>query len=222
MLPPTFYCCCVNGAHIVKVEHGQISRVLSHRPIPTLVLPALLSILKVHTVKCSLYEADVIHETCPKRLKELRAQGLNVKLLPDVMSMLDSPNILKLIVPIAPHKDNREFFDAFEQHKALFGDIETYQLHRKNYEICAHGVSKAAGVALIAKHLGASLQRDVLSFGDDGNDLPMLEQSAFSICPSSSAECALATATKISRWTNDEECVANECIRMFNLSTASA
>jgi HAD superfamily hydrolase (TIGR01484 family) len=83
-------------------------------------------------------------------------------------------------------------------------------------EISAPGVSKAATLATLCAQWGLSAA-DVVAFGDMPNDVPLLRWAGLSYAMPNGHEQALAAATYTAEFTSDEDGVAVELIRLFEL-----
>jgi HAD superfamily hydrolase (TIGR01484 family) len=83
-------------------------------------------------------------------------------------------------------------------------------------EIAAPGVSKAATLATLCAEWGAGAA-DVVAFGDMPNDVPLLRWAGRSYAMPNGHEQALAAATCTAEFTSDEDGVAIELTRLFDL-----
>jgi hydroxymethylpyrimidine pyrophosphatase-like HAD family hydrolase len=83
-------------------------------------------------------------------------------------------------------------------------------------EISAPGVSKAATLATLCADWGLGAA-DVVAFGDMPNDVPLLQWAGRSYAMPNGHEQALAAATCTAEFTSDEEGVAVELSRLFEL-----
>ena len=72
---------------------------------------------------------------------------------------------------------------------------------------------KAAGLRAACARLAIDL-RDVLAFGDGGNDLCMLAAAGASVAPANAAPAAQRAAGRVSPWSNDDDCVRRELERL--------
>jgi HAD superfamily hydrolase (TIGR01484 family) len=84
-------------------------------------------------------------------------------------------------------------------------------------EIAAPGVSKAATLATLCAEWGLGAA-DVVAFGDMPNDVPLLHWAGRSYAMPNGHEQALAAATCIAEFTSDEDGVAVELTRLFDLA----
>ncbi|MFV0558030.1 MAG: Cof-type HAD-IIB family hydrolase [Enterococcus sp.] len=88
-----------------------------------------------------------------------------------------------------------------------FIDVRTWGGPRAILEIVAKGIQKARGVELIAQHLGVK-QADIIAFGDEHNDLEMLEYAGIGVAMANATPAAKAIANDVTQKTNDEDGLA--------------
>lgn len=83
-------------------------------------------------------------------------------------------------------------------------------------EMTPKGVHKATGLALIADDLGFK-QKDILAFGDEYNDVEMLEFAGCGVAMKNGSEQAKKVANDITEFTNDEDGLAIYLGQALNL-----
>lgn len=87
-------------------------------------------------------------------------------------------------------------------------DVRTWGGPKPILEIVAKGIQKAAGVAHVAETLGVS-QKDVIAFGDEHNDVEMLEYAGWGVAMSNGTEQAKDAANDVTEKSNDEDGMAD-------------
>lgn len=85
-------------------------------------------------------------------------------------------------------------------------------------EFMAHGVSKAEGVAAIARHYHID-QSEVLAFGDGNNDVPLLEWAGLSVAMSDGRDSAKAAANHVSPPGHPETSFARAVTEILEIHT---
>lgn len=79
----------------------------------------------------------------------------------------------------------------------------------RNIEVTASGISKATGLRWLVGKLGLTME-DIMAFGDSGNDREMLEEAGLGIAVANAEIEAREAADKISKYSNEEECIEKE------------
>jgi len=88
------------------------------------------------------------------------------------------------------------------KHVGIEGDI-TYSTNNGLVEIVPLGISKASGVAEVARPLGIT-DREVLAFGDMPNDVPMLLQAGHGVAMGNAHPDALSAADEVTARNNED------------------
>ncbi|MCV7302902.1 HAD family hydrolase [Mycobacterium barrassiae] len=104
---------------------------------------------------------------------------------------------------------------ALAEHIGHQGDI-TYSTNNGLIEIMPLGISKASGVAEVAAPLGITA-RDIVTFGDMPNDVPMLAWAGHGVAMGNAHPDALAAADEVTG-TNAEDGVARVLERWWGLN----
>jgi hydroxymethylpyrimidine pyrophosphatase-like HAD family hydrolase len=94
---------------------------------------------------------------------------------------------------------------ALEPHLAGRADI-TYSTNNGLIELSAPGITKAAGLSVVAERLGVDAAA-ILAFGDMPNDVPMLRMAGHGVAMGNAHPEALAAADEITA-SNSEDGVA--------------
>ena len=71
------------------------------------------------------------------------------------------------------------------------------------FEYCDPAINKGYGIQKLCKHFGVNLENCV-AFGDEANDIQMLEKVGMGVCMKNGSEGAKAAANVVSEYTNDE------------------
>ena len=122
----------------------------------------------------------------------------------------DLPSIKLLIV--SPNEEHRE-----EVMAKLFQELGPINAFRSNPEFCEilpTGVNKGVGLQALCEELGVPMS-EVIAFGDSENDVEMLSMAGCGIAVANSRDSAKTAACKVSQWTNEEDCVAQELDILF-------
>jgi len=77
----------------------------------------------------------------------------------------------------------------------------------------ASGVDKASALRWLCDHLGVPTEQ-VVAFGDGGNDVSMLELAGLGVAMANGSEAAKGGADVVSSWTNDQDGVAQELLKL--------
>lgn len=114
--------------------------------------------------------------------------------------LLSAPAI-KLLVRKAGAR-SADMAAALAEHVAGIGDI-TYSTNNGLIEVMPSGISKATGVADVARPLGISAE-EVVTFGDMPNDVPMLEWAGLGVAMGHAHPEALEAADEVTATNNDD------------------
>jgi Cof subfamily protein (haloacid dehalogenase superfamily) len=114
--------------------------------------------------------------------------------------LLSAPAI-KLLVRKAGAR-SADMAAALAEHVAGIGDI-TYSTNNGLVEVMPSGISKATGVADVARPLGISAE-EVITFGDMPNDVPMLEWAGLGVAMGHAHPEALEAADEVTSNNNDD------------------
>ena len=114
--------------------------------------------------------------------------------------LLSAP-VVKLLVR-KPGVPSSELAAALSRHVGMLGDI-TYSTNDGLIEISAIGISKAVGVAEVARPLEISAE-DVVAFGDMPNDVPMLRWAGHGVAMGNAHPEAVAAANEVTAPNGDD------------------
>ena len=100
--------------------------------------------------------------------------------------------------------------------KSVFGD-RLYMAQSESHliEIMNHGVDKGAAMRRLAAHLGLD-KSEIIAFGDNTNDIPLLENAGISVAVANSVEELKRIATYVAE--GERDLGFNEGIRKFVLT----
>lgn len=130
---------------------------------------------------CSFYEtqdggilldgAHSVHSIMSKEVERLRRAGFPIHHLEDE----GEPDFVKFVTFAGEGGDVEGFKRAMEE------DYTITDRENGMYELVLKGFSKAAGMELILRHLGADAAH-TLAIGDSTNDLPMFRLAKHTVC----------------------------------------
>ncbi len=188
---------CANGA---VVYDAATDRIISAQTLPTDVLTELAEIATRVVPGVGLAAERIgrsAHDTATPQF--VSAPGYeHAWLNPDNTEvshedLLSAPAV-KLLVRM-PGMPSAELAAALRRHIGLLGDI-TYSTNDGLIEIGALGVSKAVGVAEVARPLDIAAG-DVVAFGDMPNDVPMLRWAGHGVAMGNAHPEAIAAANEV-------------------------
>lgn len=138
----------------------------------------------------------------------------NYKLVDDVKKVNDG--IFKVNVSL-----NNDKLDEVEQrlNDQFGGKVHATASGFGSIDIIAKEVNKSFGLQKLADHYGISLQ-DVVSFGDNGNDDEMLQESGLSYAMKNAKQSTKDAADKITELDNNHEGVLNTIDSLFDWDTS--
>lgn len=195
------YTLASNGAYVAQIENGEIKQVLKNYTIdPETVKTALSLAMKA--------EVTVVASRATQDDRISFAQDKNE---------VNSPYYAQFNLKESKAEDLWELIEkeAIRYFKLAFTDKDTSklvklraQLEKKNInssysdkywlEVMAEGVNKGAALKFLADHLEIGLS-DVLAFGDQENDLEMLEMSGNSVAMENAAPAVKEIAEKVTK-----------------------
>jgi Cof subfamily protein (haloacid dehalogenase superfamily) len=117
-----------------------------------------------------------------------------------IEDLLSAPAVKLLIRK--PGANSSDMAAELVKHIGIEGDI-TYSTNNGLVEVVPLGISKATGVAELARPLGLTAA-DVVSFGDMPNDVPMLQWAGHGVAMGNAHPDATAAADEITAPNNDD------------------
>ena len=166
---------CYQGAVVADPVSG---RFLRHEPIPLeLAREAVAAIAAAgHHVNAYVEDELYVAEVTPEARAYADFQNLEIHPVGDLVEWLEQPptKLVSVGDPVA--------LDGLEHRMKAWFDGRLYISKSLPHflEVAAPGVTKAAGLAFVAEHLGFSRERTV-ACGDGENDVELLEWAAYAV-----------------------------------------
>ena len=120
------------------------------------------------------------------------------------------------ITVFSPEEKMADIREKIEEHYGDQVSVRTWGGILPCLEIVRKSINKAVGVKAIADFHRIPLD-NILAFGDENNDLEMLEYAGLGVAMKNATEEIKAAANDITRLTNDEDGLADYLIRYFDL-----
>jgi 5-amino-6-(5-phospho-D-ribitylamino)uracil phosphatase len=228
-LPPVFHVVAFNGGVVAEYRNEQY--LIHHTSVlePSIVLN-IVEILQRAAIPFLVYDGEVCCVSTEFLSEAMRREGIpNLKQTPDLSFLAQSRELLKIALPLGRVEPGGA--SNFEAERAAaelalrgldLSSMGLQVLHMHDWIDIVPALSgKAAGLRVACARLGVDLG-DVLAFGDGGNDLCMLAAAGRSIAPSNASAAAKRAASRVSPWSNDEECVRRELERLRPSLAAAA
>ncbi|GAU77694.1 Cof-type HAD-IIB family hydrolase [Fusibacter sp. 3D3] len=194
-----------NGAVVKHLKTGEVIQAIE---IPKPLAREVVRICQKHDAYFHLYESDVIHAEKNMNLAQKYAEGMKklpetfhfkVAFHPDLMPLVDNITIYK----IGLWSENPEVFEAVMSEIKEIEGLETCKSLETSFDVMAKGVSKATGIEAIRSYYGIPIE-DVLAFGDNENDMDMIQYAGVGVAMSNATEALKAVANYIAM-SNDED-----------------
>lgn len=192
---------CYNGGYVVRYdEDGTLSEILSSTHISLEICAAILEVGKSSSVHISLYKDDQWFAPC------MDEWGIREATITKVSPILKSgEEVLNLwagggrgahkvmIMGVAPEISHIE--GTLRQN---FGqDIHVYHSKSTYLEIAPKIVSKASGLQLLLRQLYNISMSDVMAFGDNYNDIDLIQSVGFGVAVGNARQQVKAVAKEI-------------------------
>jgi Cof subfamily protein (haloacid dehalogenase superfamily) len=178
---------CYQGA-VVADGDGHFVR---HVPMPLqLAREAIASVTaEGHHVNCYVDDELYVAEVTPEARAYADFQDIPLNPVGDLLAWLDRPPTKLVAV------GDRDVMSALErEQKARFdGRLYISKSLPEFLEFAAPGVTKATGLAHVARLEGFSLERTI-AFGDGENDVELLESCGYAVAVANAHERVLAAA----------------------------
>jgi Cof subfamily protein (haloacid dehalogenase superfamily) len=179
---------CYQGAAVVEPASGRFVR---HVPIPVDLAREAAAAVAAEGYHLNCYVDDELYvaEMRPEAHAYADWQGIEIYPVGDLVAWLDRPPT-KLVSVGDP-----EALDGLEERlKARFdGRLYISKSLPQFLELASPDVTKAAGLAFVAEHLGFSAAGTV-AFGDGENDVELLEWAGYAVAVENAHERVLAVA----------------------------
>ena len=95
-------------------------------------------------------------------------------------------------------------------------DVRTWGGPMAILEIVSKGIEKAKGIHQVANYLSIE-QKDVIAFGDEHNDLELLEYAGWGVAMANGTEQLKGVANDVTEQTNEEDGLANYLEKLLSL-----
>ena len=175
------------------VRCAETERVLHQHPLP----PNLAAEIVAQATACGAtliyYHMDAIYVARKNRLTALYAGRGNDSLVELDLNRLAGESPLKIIWMDDPAPTTARFRMLSDRYRGVLDFVITSPEY---LEITAAGVSKAAGLAVVAAHYDIK-DANSLAFGDADNDVTMLRWAGFGIAMNAGTRAAKAAANAI-------------------------
>jgi Cof subfamily protein (haloacid dehalogenase superfamily) len=166
---------CYQGAVVAEPASG---RWLRHEPIPLELAREAIAAVQDEGFGLNCYVDDVLYvaEITPAARRYAGFQGLELHPVGDLLAWLDAPPT-KLVVIGDP-----EVLEGLKERMLARFAGRLYISKSLPYflEFAAPDVTKAAGMAFVAEHLGFS-RKDTVAFGDGENDIELVDWVGYGV-----------------------------------------
>ena len=183
----------------------------------------ILKVLEKYKVYYQYYSEDLL--MCKKidndnknliKIKKLMSSGVDLVLLPDLTEYIMSNGILKVIVI---EDENLEILDEITKELNKIEGLEITKSWFNNIEIMSTGSDKGSAVKILAEYLDIK-KDDIIAFGDNYNDISMLEFAGTGVAMGNADEFVKSRADYITS-KNSEDGVAKAlyeltCLKALN------
>lgn len=216
-LPEKFHVAAYNGSVVAEFEKGKFTTY----NVISLKNETLLSVIKIlDSFQMPFFVSEGDKSFVPTQEVEnlFKKEGL-----PDIFYLEDFTslkNSLKIAIPV--YLSGRENIESVK--KSVLDAMTSIDFVEHGLQIVSSNewldiiplkAGKSQGLRHICKKLDISMDQ-IVSFGDGGNDLCMLKSTGRSIAPLNGCLAAKQAAQSISKWSNDEDCVAKELRNIFS------
>ena len=179
---------CYQGAVVADPVSG---RFLRHEPIPLELAKEAIAALQDEGYPLNCYVDDKLYVAENTSASEAYAsfQNLQVHAVGDLLEWLNAPPTKLVAVgdPVELDGLKQRMVDHFDGRMYISKSLP-YFLEFANPE-----VTKAAGLAFLAEHLGFA-QESTVAFGDGENDVELLEWAGYAVAVANAHERVLAVA----------------------------
>ena len=183
----------------------------------------ILKVLEEYKVYYQYYSEDLL--MCKKidkdnknlvKVKKLMSSGVDLVLLSDLTEHIISKEILKVIVI---EDENLSILDEITKELNKIEGLEITKSWFNNIEIMATGSDKGSAVKILAEYLDID-KDEIIAFGDNYNDISMLEFAGIGVAMGNADEFVKSKADYITS-TNSEDGVAKAlyeltCLKALN------
>jgi Cof subfamily protein (haloacid dehalogenase superfamily) len=176
---------CYNGGYVIRYQSGKTKpEVLESVVIPVEICSGIIDLAKGTSIHTSLYHEDSWHAPAFDQWTEREARITKVN-----ANVTDLNDVIRLwrengwgghkVMCMGPENE----IEAMEQQLlTTFGnDIHIYRSRPTYLELAPKSISKATGLKLILDRYYSLSLRDVIAFGDNYNDIELLEQAGWGV-----------------------------------------
>lgn len=166
-----------NGAIIKETKTGKL---IYKNSVPTDICLKVVDIFEKHNIYYQLYSENTMmckdinseyRKKTQERLKNFFNKDINVYFNEDLKDEIAKHKILKLI---AIDDNDMDKLEAVKEELSNIDDIEMTSSWYNNIEVMHKGVNKGEALKALIQYLNVD-REEVIAFGDNYNDLPMLE-----------------------------------------------
>jgi Cof subfamily protein (haloacid dehalogenase superfamily) len=179
---------CYQGAVVAEPATG---RFLRHEPIPLELAKETIAALEAEGFPVNCYVDDELYVArhTPESRRYASFQNLTVHAVGDLLGWLEKP-ATKLVAVGEP-----EVLDRLEERLKARFDGRLYISKSLPYflEFASPDVTKGAGLAFLAEHLGFA-PAETVAFGDGENDVELLEWAGYAVAVANADERVVAVA----------------------------
>jgi Cof subfamily protein (haloacid dehalogenase superfamily) len=192
---------CYNGGYVIRYEQGkQEPEVLETIAIPVEVCKGIISLTKGTGIHTSLYRNDEWHAPAFDYWTEREARvtkvDANVIDLSIIVERWSQHNLgAHKVMCMGPEAEIHVL--ELELNKNFGADIHIYRSRPTYLELAPRAISKATGLALILKRYYNIGMDEVIAFGDNYNDIEMLDQVGWGVAVSNARDEVKAVAKEI-------------------------
>ncbi|CAH2212324.1 Cof-type HAD-IIB family hydrolase [Tepidibacter aestuarii] len=137
---------------------------------------------------------------------------LNIQIMDDPIEFIqNTDNILKFVII----DDDLDKLDKVKNELDKIDNIEVSKSWHNNIEVMNKGVSKGQAVKKLAEHFGVN-QDEIITFGDNFNDLSMIEYAGMGVAMGNSEDKVKKKANFITD-SNDQNGVAKALNELLNI-----
>lgn len=159
-------------------------------------------------------ERLVIHQKFNKTVSE--EDQIPIKIVEDLSEFVKNHQVYKIV---ASH-DEKEYLDKAAEFFRKELEVDAIRSGKNVLAVKAKGVSKAAALKILAKQLGIAME-EMLAFGDEVNDIEMLEAVGCGVAMENADDIVKEHADGVTM-SNDEDGVAKKIRELFNIEERSS
>lgn len=193
------------GAYIKDTNDGNV---LYHKTIPVKYAVEILKALEYEQIILQIYYDDklFIKEDTPETCLYKKVCEVNAIILGQTLSDYVENNNIEItkVLGIADKHKVKELYNRYT--KTYEKELDFHISHPNFFECVAKGVNKGDAVSYLCKRMGLSAN-DVITFGDNYNDIPMLKFAKLSFAVENANE-DVKKAAKYVCPSNDNDGVA--------------